>query len=354
MPRTSSLARLVGLFAIPFAVAIYFTVATLELDAQMIAPNPYAAMPGVWAELPDGRTWGATSAVYPSPDGMTIWVAERCGANSCADSDVDPVLQFDLDGNLLQSFGSGMIYWPHGIYVDREGNVWVADAVGYGPEPEGRGHEIIKFSSDGEVLMRLGEKGNPGRSRTQFLRPSDMLVAPNGDIFVVDGHHAGGNNRVVKFDSEGDYLMEWGETGTADGQFQDPHALAMDSQGRLFVGDRANSRLQIFTQDGEHLATWHQFGRPSGLFIDENDVLYSADSESNTGRNAGWKRGIYIGSARTGFVTAFIPDPEPDPDRSGTSAAEGVAVDAFGNVYGAEVGPRMLRKHVLRASGVHR
>lgn len=323
--------------------------------AQMIAPNPYAPVPGVWGELPDGRSWGATSAVYPAPDGMSIWVAERCGANSCADADdVDPVLHYDLDGNLLGSFGAGMIYWPHGIYVDREGNVWVADAVGYGPEPEGRGHEIIKFSPDGEVLMRLGEKGNPGQSRTQFLRPSDMLVAPDGSIFVVDGHHADGNNRVVKFDDEGNYLLEWGGTGTADGEFRDPHALAMDSQGRLFVGDRANSRLQIFTQDGEHLETWHQFGRPSGLFIDENDVLYSADSESNTARNAGWRRGIYIGSARTGFVTAFIPDPEPDPDNSGTSAAEGVAVDALGNIYGAEVGPRMLRKYVKRQSGIQR
>lgn len=323
-------------------------------SAQMIAPNPYTAVPGVWAELPDGRTWGATSAVYPAPDGMSIWVAERCGVNSCADSDVDPILRYDLDGNLMTSFGSGMIYWPHGLYVDREGNVWIADAVGYGPEPAGRGHEIIKFSPEGEVLMVLGQKGNPGQSETQFLRPSDMLVAPDGSIFVVDGHHANGNNRVVKFDAEGNYLMEWGETGTANGQFRDPHALAMDSRGRLFVGDRANSRIQIFTQDGEHLETWYQFGRPSGLFIDENDILYSADSESNTGRNAGWRRGIYIGSAQTGFVTAFIPDTEPDPDNSGTSAAEGVAVDAFGNVYGAEVGPRMLRKYVKRASGVHR
>lgn len=337
------------------AVTIASFVLPSSGESQMIAPNPYATVPGVWADLGGGRTWGSTSAVYPAPDGMSIWVGERCGANSCADApNVDPVLQFDLDGNLLQSFGAGMIYWPHGIYVDGDGNVWVADAVGYGPEPAGRGHEIIKFSPQGEVLMRLGQKGNPGLSETQFLRPSDMLVAPDGSIFVVDGHHADGNNRVMKFSANGSFLREWGETGTANGQFRDPHALAMDSQGRLFVGDRANSRIQIFTQDGEHLETWHQFGRPSGIFIDENDVLYSADSESNLGRNAGWRRGIYIGSARTGFVTAFIPDPEPDPDRSATSAAEGVAVDAFGNVYGAEVGPQMLRKYVRRESGLHR
>lgn len=337
-------------------VAIVFANGAVPLGAaaQMTAPNPYAVVDGSWGELPGGRVWGATSAVYPSPDGRTIWVAERCGANVCDDMNgPDPVLQYDLDGRLLRSFGAGMIYWPHGMHVDREGNVWVADAVGYGPEPEGRGHVVLKFSPEGELLMQLGEKGGPGRSRTRLTRPSDVLVAPDGSIFVVDGHHADGNNRVVKFDSDGSYLMEWGETGTANGQFRDPHALAMDSQGRLFVGDRANSRIQIFTQDGEHLETWHQFGRPSGLYIDEHDVLYSADSESNTRRNRGWRRGIYIGSARTGFVTAFIPDPEPDPDNSGTSAAEGVAVDAFGNVYGAEVGPRRVRKYVLRDSGFH-
>jgi sugar lactone lactonase YvrE len=122
----------------------------------------------------------------------------------------------------------------------------------------------------------------------------------------------------------------------------------MDSQGRLFVADRGNNRIQIFDQEGNHLATWTQFGRPSGLFIDRNDILYATDSESNSGRNPGWRRGIYIGSARTGWVTAFIPDPEPDPDNSATSGAEGVAVDLEGNVYGAEVGPRMLRKYLKR------
>ena len=234
------------------------------------------------------------------------------------------------------------------MFVDADGNVWVADALGYGQQPEGRGHEILKFSPEGELLMTLGKKGIPGDGPDTFRKPSDVLVAPNGDIFVADGHDAGGNNRIVKFSSDGTFLMEWGETGGENGQFRDPHALAMDSQGRLFVGDRANSRIQIFTQDGEHIATWTQFGRPSGLFIDANDILYSADSESRASRNAGWKRGIRIGSVKDGFVTAFIPDPEPDQDDSGTSAAEGVAVDMYGNIYGAEVGPRMLVRYERR------
>jgi sugar lactone lactonase YvrE len=250
-------------------------------------------------------------------------------------------------GNVVKSFGAGMIVWPHGIYVDADDNVWIADAVGYETVPDGVGHVILKFSPDGKLLMTLGKKGVAGDGTDVFNKPSDMLVAPNGDIFVADGHDEGGNNRIIKFASDGTFIKQWGETGYEDGQFRDPHALAMDSRGRLFVGDRANSRIQIFDQGGKHLGTWTQFGRPSGLFI-KDDILYCADSESNARRNGGWKRGIRIGSVRDGIVTAFIPDPESDQDNSGTSAAEGVAVDAAGNIYGAEVGPRALKKYVKK------
>jgi DNA-binding beta-propeller fold protein YncE len=313
-------------------------------QAQNSAANPYRTVDG-WANLPDGRVWGSTSAVYPANDGENIWVAERCGTNLCVGSDLDPVMLFDPNGNVIRSFGAGMITWPHGIFVDADDNVWIADAVGYAPVPDGVGHTVMKFSPQGELLMRLGTEGVAGVGTDVFNKPSDVLVAPDGSIFVADGHDAGGNNRIMKFDKVGNFLKAWGSTGGDHGQFRDPHALAMDSQGRLFVGDRGNSRIQIFDQDGEHLATWTQFGRPSGLFIDGDDMLYSADSESNARRNTGWKRGIRIGSVRDGFVTAFIPDPEPDQDNSGTSAAEGVAVDAMGNIYGAEVGPRALMKY---------
>lgn len=318
-------------------------------QAENHAPNPYRTLSG-WGKLPDGRTWGSTSAIYPTRDGRHLWVAERCGANVCVGSDLDPVLLFDLEGNLIRSFGAGLIAWPHGIFVDADDNVWIADANGYAPIPEGWGHVIYKFSPEGELLLTLGEKGVGGDGRTTFRKPCDVLVAPDGSIFVADGHGSAAgepvNNRIVKLDPEGNYLMEFGMPGSDHGELNEPHGLAMDSQGRLFVADRANSRIQIFDQDGNHLDTWYQFGRPSGLYIDANDTLYSADSESNAGRNAGYRRGIRIGSARTGFVTAFIPDPEPDQDNSGTSGAEGVAVDAEGSVYGAEVGPKGVKKYV--------
>ena len=329
-----------AVFLITLGVAVY---------AQNDAPGAYRTAEGIWGQLPEGRTWGATSAVYPARDGSgDIWVGERCGANSCANRpDLDPILRFTADGELRYSFGAGMILWPHGMFVDADGNVWITDAVGFGanPRPE-MGHVVLKFGGEGRLLMTLGQPGVAGDGEDTFRQPSDVLVAPNGDIFVADGHGAAGNNRIVKFSNDGTFIMEWGQTGSENGEFRDPHALAMDSQGRLYVGDRGNSRVQVFSQNGDHIATWTQFGRPSGLFITAADILYVADSESNARRNPGWKRGIRFGSVTDGMVDGFIRDPEPDQDNSGTSAAEGVAVDANGDVYGAEVGPLMLRKHI--------
>ena len=312
--------------------------------------HPWRAVEG-WAKMEEEREWGATSAVYPGKDG-TMWVGERCGKNSCVGSKDEPDLQFDRDGNVIKSFGAGMIDWPHGIFVDAGNYVWITDAACPGCSQADRnqgklGHQIIKFSSEGEVLMTLGKPGIKGDGNYEFNMPSDVLVAPNGDIFVADGHGSSGNNRIVKYDENGKFIKTWGVTGAEQGEFRDPHALAMDSEGKLYVGDRGNSRIQIFDQEGEWIATWTQFGRPSGLFIDKNDVLYSADSESHVpwSGNWGWKRGIRIGSTNDAWVRVFIPDPgQPDLNGS-TTAAEGVAVDDEGNIYGAEVGPAQLVKY---------
>src|SRR6185295_3270503 len=313
-------------------------------------PNPYQTIEN-WAKLPEGRTWGATSAVEIAPDGKSVWVAERCGANSCAGSSLPAVLKFDETGNLVKSFGAGMFIFPHGIHVDKEGNVWVTDGVPPGaasPANAGKGHIVVKFSPEGKVLLTLGKTGVAGDGPDTFNQPSDVITGANGDIFVADGHGGNTNARIVKFDKNGKFIKSWGKKGTGPGEFDTPHSLALDSRGRLFVADRANNRIQIFDQDGKFLEEWKQFSRISGLYI-RNDVLYAADSESNTTRHPGWKRGIRIGSAKDGKVTAFIPDPNPNADSgagAGTSAAEGVAVDEKGNIYGAEVGPRALKKYV--------
>ena len=357
-------------------------------------PNPYTTVRDFF-KLPAGRTWGSTSSVEIDKDGKSVWIAERCGGNSCIDpatntiKDVATVMKFDEKGNLVKSFGNGLLIFPHGMHVDRDGNVWVTDgqdnaprpARGAGPglgaapaaapaaptagaAPAGRGaptiaranaaatkgHQVFKFSPDGQLLLTRGKPGGSNEP-DYFFQPNDVITSPSGEfIFVSEGHGStpGQNARILKFDKTGKFIKTWGKWGSGDGEFDQPHALAFDSRGRLFVGDRNNNRVQIFDQDGKFIDKWYQFSRPSGIYIDKSDILYVADSESKSvSRNhQDWKRGIRIGSAKDGKVTAFIPD--PDENATGTSAAEGVVVDTAGNIYGAEVGPRQVKKYTKK------
>ena len=316
-------------------------------------PNPYRTV-GPWASLPQGREMGAVGDLTMDPDGKHLWAIIRCDASEperfgdeCLDSDLDPVLKFDLNGNVVQSFGGGMFVWPHGLDVDSEGNVWVTDAVADKRKGEGsRGHQVVKFSPVGEVLMVLGTPGEAGAGKDHFDRPSDVVVAQNGDIFVADGHSRNGNNRVVKFSSDGTYLKEWGSTGYAPGEFRQLHAIAIDKRGRVFVADRQNNRIQIFDQEGTFIAQWTQFGRPSGIYFDEHNTIYVADSESDNVQNPGWEMGIRIGDAQRGWVSYFVLLPAGDPRIEKGNGAEFVAVDREGNMYGGEPSTRKLQKYV--------
>lgn len=322
-------------------------------------PNPYETVRN-WGQLPEGRTWGSTSAVHVDRDGRHIWVAERCGANSCAGSSLPPILKLDPSGRVVTAFGAGMLIWPHGIHVDRDGNVWVTDARSATPEEiqkfpdaRGKGHQVIKFSPDGKVLLTLGTAGQPGDPPHRLTEPNDVITAPNGDILVAEGHigqypEATPDSvaRIVKFSRDGTFIKTWGRLGTGRGEFRTPHALAFDSRGRLFVADRGNDRIQIFDQEGAFIEEWKQFSRISGMHMDADDTLYAIDSESDPTRNAGWRKGIRIGSARTGAVWYLIPGHLTETPEG--AAGEGVTLDAEGNLYAAEVTVGGLTKYIPR------
>jgi DNA-binding beta-propeller fold protein YncE len=301
------------------------------------APNPYRVQDNNWGKMPSGQKMGAPIGIEADRDGSSIWVFQRCGANNCGKSNVDPIVHFDQGGKFMKSFGGGMFNFPHGLGVDRDGNVYVTDERG----KNGKGAVVVKFGPDGKALMTLGKPGMPGDGQDMLDGPSDVVIAPNGDIFVADGHGGTSNDRIVKFSKDGKFIKAWGKHGKAPGEFDTPHGIAMDSQGRLFVADRVNSRLQIFDQDGKLLAEWKQFGRPSGVAIDKNDIIYVADSQSNAERNPGFKMGIRIGSVKDGKVTAFIPEGGAE-----IGAPESVAVAADGSVYGGYTNKMVIRRFV--------
>jgi sugar lactone lactonase YvrE len=301
-------------------------------------------------KLPPGRKMGASSAVQGDSKGH-VWVVDRCGANDCAGSPLAPIMEFDAQGKFIKAFGAGTLLFPHGFFIDAQDNLWITD--GHVDAKRRLGDVVRKFSPDGRLLMTLGKPGVSGSGRDTFHEPSSVLVAPDGSIFVGDGHtEAQGNARIVKFDPAGKYLMEWGGHGRGPGRFEVPHSLAMDMAGRLYVADRANNRIQIFTQDGTFLGQMHQFSRDSGIFIDRNDILYATDSESRDAagyaHHPGWRRGIRIGSVRDGVVTAFLPDDDLNPDAGTTSGGEGVWADGRGHVYSAQVEQKRVVRYTLR------
>jgi sugar lactone lactonase YvrE len=331
-------------------------------------PNPYRSE-RPWGKLPDGRSWGAVSAVTVDNDGKSVWIFDRCGANpktppgvsaflydSCANSNAAPIHKFDGAGNLLRSFGAGMFVFPHKIYMDRAGNLWVADnrspnerELKENPESANRGHAVYKFSPDGKLLLTIGSPGKAGNPPDSLTEPNSIVETPNGDILIAEGHRGQAPNsppdtvaRISRFTADGKYISSFGKLGSGPGEFRTPHDIVIDGQGRLLVADRGNMRIQFLDLNGKFLGEWKQFSRPSAIAL-HGDTIYVADSESNgVAPHPGWARGVRIGSFSTGAVQFLIPDVD---NLKGTSSAEGIAVDAEGNIYAAEVGARQIVKH---------
>ena len=334
------------------------TVQTERLEPVNSGTNPYSVILD-WAQFTtEARPWGGSNGVAIDQDGRSVWAVDRCSpgtAPGCLGNTGNPVHLFDESGQEIRSFGGGMFVWPHGIHVDRDGNVWVADARAASPEElqtfpgEGdKGTVVVKFSPEGEVLMTLGTPGVRGNPPDALTDPTDVVTDPeNGDVYITESHTnvADPNlvGRISVFDSNGRFLRVIGRSGQGPGEFRTPHAIEFDSRGQLVVADRHNHRIQILTKEGTFIREYHQFGRTSGLAID-NDVMYTADSESDEPRHPGWRRGIRIGSVTDGEVTMFVP-PHMSENPNG-AMGEGIAIDDAGNIYTAEAQLRGVTKYV--------
>ena len=324
-------------------------------------PNPAPVVTRNWGQLPAGRKWGTSAGIDIDPKDGQVWAYERCGAGtagggpvSCDNNLVDPVFKFDRrTGAVLANFGKGLMVTPHGIHVDKDGNVWIADFANN--EAGTKGQQVHKFNPKGEKLLSLGIAGKPGNADGQFNQPNDVVTGPDGSIYVSDGHDGqgmittaaiaeglkrGATARISKFTADGKFIKSWGKLGVRHGEFRTPHAMVFDAKGRLWVADRGNHRLEIFDQEGTYLESRYMFGRISGMFI-KGDTMYAIDSESGPLNHVGWRNGVRIGHIDEDRITAFIGGFEREDRGYQGTAGEGVAVDADGNVYAAE-GPNSL------------
>jgi hypothetical protein len=330
-------------------------------------PNPYRLVDG-WPTLPrtmNGGKWGEVIRVHVDERG-NVWVFHRCfnvvpaGSATCIGRGTanPPILEFEPSGKLIKSFGAGLFAYNHGFTVDPNGNLWATDVndaesiLGMSAKnADGilMGQEVLKLDQNGKVLMTLGHEGVAGTGANGFDRPTGVAVAPNGDVFVADGHapNKSGTGRVAKFSSDGRFIKEWGRKGSAPGEFDEPHDIFVGgSRNWVYVADRKNNRIQVFDQNGQFIAAWKQFGQPSSVFVGKDDTIYVGASFPAPTAKKGELRGIVVGRAIDGSLTAFIPDPaDLDKVITGTSAS-GIAADSQGSIYAADVGAHNLRKYV--------
>ncbi|HEY5617071.1 MAG TPA: 6-bladed beta-propeller [Vicinamibacterales bacterium] len=333
-------------------------VQTQEVQPVNSGANPYRVIRD-WGKLPD-RPWGGSNGVAIDRDGKSVWAVDRCSPGTtpgCLGTKANPVHKFDESGTEVRSFGGGMFVWPHGLHVDQDGNLWVADSghtspalLSKFPGEKAKGSVVLKFSPEGKVLMTLGTPGVAGNPPAALTDPTNVITDRNGDVYVAESHTDVQDpnlvGRISVFDRNGKFLRTIGKTGTGPGEFRTPHAILFDSQGRLIVADRHNHRVQILTKEGKYIGEYREFSRVSGLAIDRNDTIYAADSESDARRHPGWLKGIRIGSLKDGKVTMFVPPHKTDAPEG--AMGEGIALDAAGNLYTAEATVRGITKYVKK------
>lgn len=311
--------------------------AALPLYPRVNVSTTYQVAPG-WPSKPDSCVWGPMSGIAIDAHDQ-VYVFTRAQP---------PVQVYDRDGRFVRSWGGEHIGKAHHIKFDPSGNVWLAD-IGH--------HTVMKFNTEGKLLLTLGTPDEPGRDAGHFNQPTDMVVTPRGDIFVTDGY---GNNRVVHFDQDGRFIKEWGRLGTEPGEFSLPHAIALDSKGRLYVADRNNVRIQVFDQDGKLLDVWNDRVVPWGLWMTQRDELWVCGSSPMAWRNTDVVLGVpprdqvFMKFDTAGTIRQIwsVPKGADGHERPGEcNWVHCVAVDSHGNLYAGDILGKRAQKFTRLVAG---
>jgi len=263
-----------------------------------------------WQKLPKGFSYGTASSALSA---LAVDSKDRVYVYNRGEH---PVIVFDADGNFLTSWGEGVIHDAHGIYISPDDHVFLVDRDA---------HQVLKFTTEGKLLMTIGNRHRPSLE-APFNHPADVAVAPTGEIYVCDGY---ANSRVHKFSAEGKHLLSWGEPGSGPGQFNIPHSIWVDKNGRVYVGDRENNRIQVFTTEGKFISQWPYFFRPTDIYMDKNQVLYVTDLSP---------RFTVLDTLGKILARGRVED-----------AAHGVWGDSKGNLYMALVFEKRVEKYVKRS-----
>ena len=284
-----------------------------------------------WERMPEG--WSFIEVAGVACDSQDrVYVFNR-GAH--------PMIVFDKEGKFLNAWGEGMFKGPHGIFIDRNDHLWLADD---------KDHTVHKFTTDGRKLMTLGESGKAAdtgykigaspvlRAAGPFHRVTNVAVLPDGDMYIADGY---GNARVHKYAPDGKLLLSWGEPGTDPGQFNIPHNICCDADGWVYVADRENHRVQVFDGDGRFETQWHDMHRPSGLFMERGGEgrfyvgeIGGALPVNYDVPNIGPRVSIY---SHRGERLARLGDRLAGLEPGQFVSPHGLAVDSRGDIYVGEV-----------------
>jgi hypothetical protein len=322
----------------------------LRMSRRPPGPGPAPAEAGRWPKVNVATAYVVDPAWPRRPDGvgwdMVPGVAVDAHDNVYLFTRGDPPVQvYDVAGNFLRGWGRGMFDNPHHIRIDPEGNVWAADI----------GHHVVRqFTPHGRLLRTLGTFDHPGTDASHFDTPTDMAVTPAGDVFVSDGYF---NARVVHFDRNGRFIKAWGELGSKPGQFSIPHAIVVDSKGRLYVADRNNARVQVFDPEGRLLDVWDNLLVPWGLWMTPDDELWACGSSPAQWRPEEAVLGtpprdqLFMRFDTAGKVRQLWTAPKgfDGLERPGElNWVHAVAVDSHGNLYAGEINGKRAQKFVRR------